>query len=560
MDRLFDRAFYYDDSMYGRLTREIALPVEVYKHYIPPRDRWLVAWRGPWLDPTVLDPIGMNVDGAFHPVVKVQRERLPSADVALGIMHSASATLTSLCLDWVLTRHGPKRVVTSSATDSRTLALFVGLFSLRFPHLRALQLRNTIVPQTVMPRGLYLLDHAQVRIMDETGSEGARGPHEELLKRADLVCLTFMEAHPKLQCLAWPMERFLSHQPIRSDIADRVLDVIDNLGRTLLDLRVDTRYSGVGELQTEDTICSDKNARDSRRRFISKFAAKMTKVESIKIEGGVPRDERRETVRALFPSPLKKIVMIGVCSPIGNTWGADGQELPEHVGSDHFETLEHEDKDAVFSLGSRRPEALSTDFRFEVESGWPPGPPMIHTLASLHAGTVTELKFCGYKGAPVLFTPTPITTPLLSGLKYFDRIESFTMSMWLSTTFEGSLRDADVIMYWLDSRSPASTSLVRITDEAPMGWEKELRTKYAPGALAWHITNFIGPLLSEQAKARKGGVSVRVSMCIGEDGGIFDIDLHIGKGSCNSDVCLDYKGPREELERRRSKLESRRWF
>ena len=89
-----------------------------------------------------------------------------------------------------------------------------------------------------------------------------------------------------------------------------------------------------------------------------------------------------------------------------------------------------------------------------------------------------------------------------------------------------------------------------------------MRTKYAPDALAWRVTSFIGPFLSEQAKHRKGGVHVRVSFCIGDWGGIFDIDLTIGKGAVDSDICLDYKGPREEheSERRRSKLDSRRWF
>jgi len=57
-------------------------------------------------------------------------------------------------------------------------------------------------------------------------------------------------------------------------------------------------------------------------------------------------------------------------------------------------------------------------------------------------------------------------------------------------------------------------------------------------------------------------VHVRASFCVGQWGGIFDVDLKIGKGSLGSDICLGYQGPREELElqRRRSKLDSRRWF
>ncbi|KAI6861562.1 hypothetical protein KC334_g21004 [Hortaea werneckii] len=288
----------------------------------------------------------------------------------------------------------------------------------------------------------------------------------------------------------------------------------------------------------------------------------MKKVESIKVEGGMPRDERRETLRALHACPLRKIVLIGICSPLGNTWGHEGRDLAEQLSQDELEALEGEHKDAIWKHGTSRPEHPPPDYQFVASYEWPPGPPMIHTIASLHADTVTELKFCGYKGSPVLLSPTPVTTPMLSALKHFHKLESFVFSMWLSTVFEGAPRDAEIISYWLQSRSPSSTALVRVTDEEPQGWEKELLTKYAPDALARRITSFIGPYLSEQAKVKRGGVHVRASFCIGDWGGIFDVDLRIGKDGQGNDVCLSHQGPREEHEagRRKSKLDSRRWF
>ena len=291
----------------------------------------------------------------------------------------------------------------------------------------------------------------------------------------------------------------------------------------------------------------------------------MQRLESIKMEGGMPRDERRETLRALRRCPLQKIVLIGVCSPIGNTWGEHGVDLGEPLRPDEFDGLEAEDKNAVFHYGSQASMLLSSqeaDRPFEATYGWPSGPPMLHIIAS-YAATVKELKFCGYKGSPVLFSPTSITTPMLSALKHFHSLESIIMSFWLNTLFEGDHRDNEVIAYWLNTRSPDSTAMVVVRDEEPEeGWEKELRTKYAPDGLAWRITSFIGPFLSEKAKSRKGGIHVRASFCVGEWGGIFDVDLWLGKGAVGSDVCLTFKGPREELEpdRRKQKLESRRWF
>lgn len=276
----------------------------------------------------------------------------------------------------------------------------------------------------------------------------------------------------------------------------------------------------------------------------------------------MPRDERREVVRALRKCPLQKIVMIGVCSPLGNTWGENGADIAPFLDHEEGEGLEGEDAAAIYSLGCQDPRTAAVTAEFEPSYGWAGAPPMLHTLASLYSETVRELKFCGYKGSSILFTPTPITAPLLSGLKHFHKLQSVILSLWLTTQFEGSNHDNEVIQYWVNMRSPTSTALVHVTDEEPEGWAKELRTKYAPDALAWRITNFIGPYLSEKAKSRKGGVHVRASFCVGDWGGIFDVDLVVGKGAMDSDVCKSFKGPREEgeAERRTAKLESRRWF
>ncbi|KAK3697145.1 hypothetical protein LTR37_017641 [Vermiconidia calcicola] len=552
IEHLLEPALRFDGLIFEHLGCSTELPPQLHDLQMKSRrELSRKAYRGPYLDPINL--IDRGYGSAVEGIGWLNRERIPSSDVALTLLGHASDTLTSVCLDWILA--DPDRETSTPRAYIDWVEMFNSFFGLRFPHLKALQFRNAVVRETLQPSGLFLLDEAQIWCERGDGREPWRAPQ--------LTCLKFMEAHSKLRCLAWPMDAFFSEKPLPADINSRVGAVIDNLGRTLEDLRVDTLYGAAGEPHSEDFGCQDPGARERRRRFISDFAAKMTKVESIKIEGGVPRDERREVIRALHACPLKKLVMIGVCSPLGNTWGAQGRDLGESFLEGESDYLEAEDKDAVYSFGSREPARPPPDFVFQPTYGWPAGPPMIHTIASLHADTITELKFCGYKGSPKLFSPTPITTPMLSALKYFHSLETLIMSMWLSTIFEEAPRDADIIKYWLDARSPQSMSLVRtVIDEEPEGWEKELRTKFAPDALAWQITSLVGPFLSEKAKARKGGVHVRASVCIGEWGGIFDIDLHIGKGSMNSDVCLSYKGPREELEpeRRRTKLESRRWF
>lgn len=483
--------------------------------------------------------------------------RSTPAEIGLSLLQSAASTLTSVTLDWVFLE--AKNLLGGLATWQAG-DFWRDFFNLRFPHLTAFQFRNSCVKDTAPPTGLYLLDISTPILESNAEMTGFQFVREELR----IAGLRFMEAHSKLKCLAWPMDAFFSPDRPSKDLAPRVEAVIEDLGRSLVDLRVDALFRSHGEPFTDDIDCSDIRSRQSRRQFIERFAARMTKVESIKIEGGIPRDERREVVRALHACPLSKLVMIGVTFGVGNTWGEGGNDV-DHGMLLSDSSLPGEAKDTTFLYGSRPPAIVDRSVSFEASYGWPPQQPLVHTVASYHASTIREIKCCGYQGSPILYTPTPITTPLLAGLKHFHNLESLIVSTWLDTIFEAAPRDIEIINYWIDSRSPSSTSLVHvITDEEPEegGWKKQLRTKYAPAAIAWEVTRLIGPFLSEKAKARTGGVHVRASICIGEAGGIFDVDLRIGKGSLNSDICLGYQGPREELEegRRRGKLENRRWF
>ncbi|KXT15542.1 hypothetical protein AC579_6544 [Pseudocercospora musae] len=551
LEELFELSHDFDERIFEALENMIDLPQELAFGNLSRSARAEMAYRGHLLDP---DSSGQPSISALS---SMETERVSSAQVANALLHNASTTLTSLNLDWVLT--------TPQTHCSKNLAnwcsFYLDLFNCRFPHLRAFQFRNCVTPDNVMPPGLYLLDHAN--ILESIPEMSLRQTDDDLVASLDLAGLTFMEAHQDLQCLAWPMDHFFSHRGVSADISERVDSVIENLGRTLTDLRIDTVFRNYGEPATEEDECHDHGARSRRRLFITNFAVRMRKVESIKMEGGMPRDERREIIRALHASPLQKIVMIGISCPLGNTWGQDGEEVRELIDEHERLDLEGEDKSTIYALGSRTPSRPSSNLPFEAQYGWTGMPPMLHTLASHHSSTIRELKFCGYKGSAIILSPTAITTPLFSPMKYLHKLESVIISFWLVTTFENSNRDADVIAYWTNSRNPASTALVRITDEEPEAWEKELRTKFAPDALAWRITTFLGPFLSEQAKQAEAGVHVRASFCVGDFGGIFDLDLWIGKGSLGrSDVCLGFVGPREEFEedRRRSKMEGRRWF
>ncbi|KAF2025638.1 hypothetical protein EK21DRAFT_116648 [Setomelanomma holmii] len=498
--------------------------------------------------------------------VNANAHRIPIELPSFGVMHpwaglldASVSTLTSLSLDWILWRRRDNDFYDDSAKMLRCIA------DQRWPNLRAFQLRNAVLPQTKIPDDIFLLED---------------------------TFLDFLEYHQKLQCLAWPIDKFYSHVSPSIEVRSRGLKLVAHLANMLTDLRVDAQYAGSGEPLTDMShSLEESQERIRRRKFITQFAPHMRRIKQIKMEGGLPRDEKREILRALHHCPLKKIVMIGVSYPVGNTWGAQGNHLKALVPGQFWDddNLEEEDVPGIVEA-YRRGFHMTDDFQYEPDFGWESiQAPLLQTIALHHANTVEELKICGYNGCPILSNATPVTDILLSALRNFDNLKQVVMSFWLLTWFEDAYRDTEIIKYWLDSRSPSSTALVvvtpprRVSQDFPVDpghfpnfsnrlappqdfnrWAVALKTHLSPSALAYRVARDIGPYLSPVAKNRPGGVRVRVSFCLGTRDSqrpvndIFDLDVRIGR----DDQVLEFTGPREEGEkgRWRQKLEARRWF
>ncbi|KAF2435631.1 hypothetical protein EJ08DRAFT_625056 [Tothia fuscella] len=490
----------------------------------------------------------------------------------LRIMESTTATLTSLNLDWLMTQPYEMDSNLRKSDDGIQYSFFSGLASLKFPHLRALQLRNTIATSTMLASDIYLLHPTTVHYRKTTMDSSTE------TKTIDM--LEFLERHPKLQVLAWPMDRFFSHLRATDEVLGRSEKVILNLGRRLISLRVDFDFSDRGEWRTD---ISPNNSRTRRRRFISSFAAHMTKLQTLKMEGGIPQDEKRETLRAIHRSPLENLTLIGVSSPIGNTWGWNGEdvdisdELPHAV---FRAVLEAENKESIVEGASAQPPVIT---QFRAQYGWPPSPPLLHTI-SLWGSTLKELKLCGYVGSPVFHKPTSITPYMIHHLVHLPRLKNLTISCWLTTYFEHDARDSEIIRFWRDQRESSSTALVVVRHEIvepvqPTGtlpavayqmdypppleipiinpWHEALHRVYSPLSLATRAHRLIAPHLAPEARAR--GVDVRISFCLGvETTDIFDFNMVID----NDDEPKSLNGPREEGEHDRwwGKLEARQWF
>ncbi|KAJ4313566.1 hypothetical protein N0V94_006890 [Neodidymelliopsis sp. IMI 364377] len=492
------------------------------------------------------------------PVDIDSREPPPPMRPMQWLFQFSQPTLTRLDLDWILWRQRDYDAYDESSS------LFKDLATMRFPHLVALQMRNAVLSLTKLPDDVFLLED---------------------------TFLSFLEAHPKIKCLAWPLDKFYNHTRPSVEVQSRCRTLVAHMAMVLTDLRLDTYYAGSGEPMTDDSSTLEATQeRIRRRRFIADFAPHMRRVRQIKLEGGIPRDEKREILRALHFCPLRKIVFIGVSFPVGNTWGHQGsrlKQLDQGHSSDFAYDLEEEDSDGMLQAYKRR-HCVPPNFAFEPEYGWIAEAPLLHTLALHHADTVEELKICGYNGCPILSYLTPDTTPLLAPLLQYHNLRHLVVSFWLLTYFEDAYRDAEIIQSWMDTRSPSSTALVIVTPprsperEYPVDgalmpapnpvaprpqfnrWAVALKTRFTPSALAYRVASDIGPFLSPVAKARPGGIRVRASFCLGAReerrvaNDIFDLDIRIGR----DDAVLEFVGPREEGEKGRwwAKMEGRQWF
>lgn len=444
---------------------------------------------------------------------------------------TSSSTLTSLNLDWIL------HVMPLIRNDWISHATF--------PNLRAFQVRNAVTTETGLDR-------------DDTIS----------LLQGDW--LQFLERHPQIQCLAWPLGHFCPPTSPPS-LTSRAEDVVMTLGRTLKELRIDAELLFREEPETDPIDSEDAESpafpRSALRRLIRRFFIKhiapyLSTLEVLKIEGGIPFDERSEIVRAVRFSPLRKLVVIGVSFPPLDKFArlpSPGRRVPfDGVPSIH-ETYDDHTIDLLdgTNWNTLQVEAPSSSSPFAPTYN-PSKYTLLETIALHHASTITTLKFCGFRGAPDVHNTASRNFADLTPLRHLHNLRHLIMSFSMRTEFEGSARDNQIRSYWLDAQSPNSTALAILPGaEEQNPWAKRLTECYAPAKLVEKVADVLMPCLSAQALARKGGLSVDALLLLGSHE-IFHLDMRLG---VHGEV-LSYRGPTSEndAEKSREKLESRSWF
>ncbi|MCJ1386744.1 hypothetical protein MMC17_009870 [Xylographa soralifera] len=441
-----------------------------------------------------------------------------------GVLNGQTETLTSITFDWLLNG----RAVLEALTSTRP----------HFPRLRALQLRNAVRPpaqleetlsSAVSSIGCYLL-----------------GP----------PWLDFFQRHPNLECLAWPIEYFLPHRPQSETLGDDVRDVIKTLGHCLKSLRVDARALNHHFDSVERLGAYSPQASGSQTAFIRFVASQMRSLEVIKVEGTIPIELRLELLKALKHCSLKRIVVIGVSWALAETWTDLEDNHSSHWRLDIGRSISWKSDVPSIQQISAQDDLQETQQDFEALSlevvERPAALSILEVLALSQAGSVSELKFSGFIGAPMLYYPSPKSQVELSHLKHFHNLRYLTTAVWLSVTHEDQDLSPQILEFWNG------------TTEKPVQISRYLhyilKTYYSPAVLADKVAELIGPHLSAQACAHPMGVKVKALFLIQqfEHEKIFELQVLIG----NKGKVISFVGMRDENhpEKLQEKMLAREWF
>jgi hypothetical protein len=177
-------------------------------------------------------------------------------------------SLKHLNLDWILVpvmNH-------QHPIPQRQYILIAQLSALKFRNLTSFQFRNAVSSECHLPDRISLLHPLEIN-GDWTAQDGSKAP--ELNIKIDL--LTFLENHPNLTCLAWPMDLFYP-SVVESQYMKRIDNVVENLANNLETLRVDVKFDVRGERQVGDIRTG------TGKQFIRLFASRMRVVKTIKME------------------------------------------------------------------------------------------------------------------------------------------------------------------------------------------------------------------------------------------------------------------------------------
>ena len=458
----------------------------------------------------------------FLPTLHHSRDILSSDTMTV----LSGSMLTSLVLDWTMAHS----------------ALVKTIADLNFPKLRAFQVRNAVVQDSELPPeiGLYLF-----------------GP----------IWLAFLERHPLLQCIAWPMQHFLPDDRV---LTPRERAILFCVCRKLTELRIDSPIVHPGS--REDDFASSYSL-TRLQDFVKTVAPLLTSLESIKLEGSIPYSIKHSLLQALHASPLRKVVVIGVLFAFKYLWSGLDPTNKADIYRNKFDVRNQlrwigDQAVSPANLGSQI-QALSISVQqvcTETKL------PFLKMLAHGHSSSITTLKFCGFYGAPVLHHASHAMHREFSHLGQYHSLTNLTSAFWIIPYHNGLDRSRQILDLW-EARHENDLAAVRevyehaddhflVEEESDVSrtMTEALEQYWEPAQLATEVSKFVGPHLSAHALARNNGITVRALFLLRgrRVNDLYEMDVEIG---VNKSV-RRFLGPWGENDpnRLQEKMQKRAWF
>ena len=451
-------------------------------------------------------------------------------NVLYSIIKAEESTLTSITFDWLL---NGEAIVTALVENNPF-----------FPRLKALQVRNAVEAPATLGGPIHRLEQCLL-----FGS----------------VWLGFLQRHPNIECLAWPLEWFI--QEPRAITAD-VRNALSHLGNKLKELRVDAQVLPYVDNTSAVMRHSSPQALRRQEQFVDLIAPHLRSLEVFKIEGTVPTEVRYQLLQTVRQCPLQKLVIIGLHWPVTNIWVDSDYDHEAFWKLEITEPILWADPIASTTSNTESSQMIKGQEPASQSSLTPsftqPVPPVLEMLAQFQASTIAELKFCGFQGAISLLYPSPRTHYELSFLRHFHNLRYLTTAVWIPTYHEARDCSEDIYTLWnetLVNQEATSQGEEEDGEDLDHKFRPLVVENYHQDAIAQKVAKLIGPHLSTQACRRPGGVGVKVLLLLpsGRRGSeIYEVEVQLGI-DCRILRVTGVRGENHAVKLK-EKLLARRWF
>ncbi|KAG8624467.1 hypothetical protein KVT40_007534 [Elsinoe batatas] len=420
--------------------------------------------------------------------------------ILLPIFHTAAASLKIISLDWDGIVMDRSLLSNHPLVQSSLEKLFGQFFQLDFP-----QLTTLINRFAALGDGVHLPDMFIFNTYDNREGD---------VSSLETLSSSFFDRHDRIEELVWPINQFFSGRD-GATLTRTSQSTLTRLASKLRRLEVGMCFMRCSTSHDQFT-----DAITSIRHFTTLFAPHCTHLKSLSINGSLPSVFHRELLRAFRLCPLRSLSLSSPIYPGGfpPTWDEPTRSPLPPDGSPSWTEKWHLLRNGIFLDPSLSPSSLAslslTDAPFNpleeklkpyVLQAESPHEPILSIIARFYAPTLEHLTLKGHVGSPLLSSPD-LHLPFMQPLQHLHSLRTLTTSLSPPYDGEGGDDRPSTAGYW--NSLLLSVERWDFIQGCNEDGEAEGGARHPFHELAEAVARGIGPWLSGEAKARRGGVRI----------------------------------------------------